>query len=248
MRHPSPIAALLLAACAAADPIVTSPPTPDTPTPTSSDPPPATPSDPPPSTPSAPPTTPILDIQTLTGPVVSREASQGTPAQFTARVAAVDTTTAGVWRLVLAADADTHEIKVQAPAALPPPLKIGDDVRATVTGSGGGPNYYLHLIFTAPDGQLLLAVGAAPTDWRVTRGEPGPRERLGDYSERSFGANFEHAGVRVRVDAGAWARMDVGGATYYVWASGAQRRLRPGKRPMPDYVGGWLDYAVVRVR
>lgn len=242
MRASVPMTAALLAACAASDPIVT-PPTAAEPA--------TTPGHPPePATSAAPAIrpAPLVDLGALSGYVSSREASQGTPPRFAARVADVDTATAGVWRVVLAADPGTYEIKIQAPAALPSPLRSGEDVRVTVQGGGGGPNYYLHLIFTTPDGQLLFALGMAPDDWRVTRGERGDTDRGDDYTERYYGVNFEHASVRASVPAGGWARMAVGGVTYYVWGSAVRRKLRPGRRPMPDYVGAWLDYAVVRAR
>ncbi len=104
------------------------------------------------------------------------------------------------------------------------------------------------LLFTAEDGALLLAVNEAPAGWKVVLGALAEVDRGSDYVERTYGVAFEHAGVRVAVAAGDWARMQVGAATYHVWGSGARRKLRPGKRAMPDYVESWLDFAVVRVR
>jgi hypothetical protein len=194
-----------------------------------------------------------IDPARLVGYVSSREASREMPPTFAARVTAVDGPSGdgmGVWRFVLADTraAASYEIKVQAPATLPAPLQAGDGVQVRVRGTGGGPNYRLALVFTADDGGLLLAVNEAPVDWKITRGQAGAVDRGSDYVERRYGVVFEHAGVRVAVAEGAWARMVVGPVTYYVWGSAAQRRLRPGKRPMPDYVGAWQDFAVVRAR
>lgn len=195
---------------------------------------------------------PAPDPARLSGYVQSREATRGIPAQFTATVTAVDHAPGegmGTWRFTFkdSATAASYDVKVEAPAALSPPLRVGDVVHATVGSIGGGPNFYLTLIFTADDGGLLLAVNAAPNDWKVSRGKAGSVDRGSDYSERRYGVKFEHGDVRISVAEGAWARVTIGPATYYVWGSAAQRKLRAGKRPMPDYVGGWLDFAVIRV-
>jgi hypothetical protein len=38
------------------------------------------------------------------------------------------------------------------------------------------------------------------------------------------------------------------GCAHYLRGSAAERQLDPGKPAMPDYVGGWLDFAIVRAR
>ena len=49
-----------------------------------------------------------------------------------------------------------------------------------------------------------------------------------------------------RLGRGKWALYFL--VAYYLWGSGAERTLQPGKTPMPDYVSGWLDFAIVRAR
>ena len=242
------LAALILAACATPA-TVTPEPTP-TPAPTTDTAKPADPAPDPapdPTAPAQPAATSPVDVATLTGYVSAQESSGDLPPQLTGRVAELDTSVAGVWRIVLTDGAKSHWLKIQVPAALPPPLRVDDEVRATLGGSGGGPNYFLTLIFKTPTGDLLLAVNAVPDGWQITRGKQISSDRGRDYSERHYGVNFTHAGATV-LGAGGWSRMDVGGATYYVWGSAAKRKLRVGKRPMPDYVGGWLDSAIVRTR
>lgn len=251
-RRTSHLAPLLLAACAA--PAATVPP-PDRSEPLLTAPEPAPASTTP--EPAAPPiiknSPALIDPSRLSGYVSSREGSRDIPARFTARVTAVDAAPGegmGTWRIALAdtTTAAAHELRVAVPAALPAPLRTGDVVEARVGSTGGGPNFRLSMVFTSADRGLLLAVNQAPDAWKISRGPAGPVDRGDDYVERSHGVAFEHAGVRVSVAAGAWASMTIGPATYYVWGSGAQRRLRPGKRPMPDYVEGWQDFAIVRVR
>jgi hypothetical protein len=251
------LAALLLcSACATAGPSTTRPAD-DAPAPTA----PLAPTPPtiadasPPTAGSSPPATPApaIDPTTLSGYVMSREASPGIPEHLVATVTAVASEPAYadevIWRITLEdAAAKAHELKIHAPAALPAPLRPGDRVQASIRPTGGGPNQRYALVFTDETNNLLLAVNTAPPAWKITRGPRGAIDRGSDYNERSYGVTFEHAGVRASVAAGAWSRMTLGADTYYIWGSGAQRRLRPGKRPMPDYVGSWLDYAIVRAR
>jgi hypothetical protein len=68
------------------------------------------------------------------------------------------------------------------------------------------------------------------------------------YDERHYGVTVTHAGRRVEVGSGQWARIDVDGCAYYLWGSAVERQLHPGRRPMPDYVGSWVDFAIVRAR
>jgi hypothetical protein len=254
-RRRSLLAPLLLAACAAptatvppprpTEPVVVTPASPPTPA--------VAPPDAPPVAPAIETSPAPVDPSRISGHVSSREGSRDIPPRFTARVTALDAPPGegmATWRIALAdtATAAAHELKVDAPAALPAPLRAGDVVDARVGSTGGGPNFRRDMVFTSEGLGLLLAVNQAPDAWKISRGPAGPVDRGDDYVERTHGVTFEHAGVRVSVAAGAWASMTVGPATYYVWGSGAQRRLRPGKRPMPDYVEGWRDFAIVRAR
>lgn len=234
------LAALALAACDA--PATVTPEPSPTPAPTPDEPDPANPDPTKPATQSPP-----LAVASLTGYVSAQESSGDLPAQLTARIAELDTSVAGVWRIVLSDGTTSHWLKIQVPAALPPPLRVDEQVRATLGGSGGGPNYFLTILFTTLTGDLLLAVNAVPDGWQITQGKQIRSDRGSHYTERHHGVNFTHAGATV-LGTGGWARLDVRGATYYVWGSAARRKLRVGKRPMPDYVGGWLDSAIVRAR
>jgi hypothetical protein len=250
------LAAVAVLGCAApaserapVEPPTTAPPaatSPAPPSPGASSPTPSTPPAEPAATPAPP-----LDAAKIFGYVSSREATRGIPQQFTARVTAVDDAPGegmGTWRFVLAAGEKPYEIVIHAPAVLPAPLRVGEDVTASVHTSGGGPNLRLTFLFTAQNGDLLLAVDETPPGWNITRGKASDVDRNPHYVERRYGVNFAYAGVRVGVTEGTWARMDAGGATYYVWGSAARRKLRPLKHAPPDYIEGWTDFAIVRAR
>lgn len=246
MRLLALAAASVLAACAAptAEAAHVDPPT------TASTPAP-TPSTPPPADTAEPAEAAKIDAAKIFGYVSSREATRGIPPQFKARVATVDDAPGegmGTWRFVLESGQTPYEIKIHAPAVLPAPLHVGEDITASVHTSGGGPNLRYTFLFTAASGDLLLAVDEIPAGWSITRGKASDVDRGPHYTERRYGVNFAHAGVRVAVDEGTWARMDAGGATYYVWGSAARRKLRPLKHAPPDYIESWTDFAIVRAR
>ena len=68
------------------------------------------------------------------------------------------------------------------------------------------------------------------------------------YGETTYGLVFEPSGQRATVSSGGWSLLQVSGNAYYLWGSAAERKLNPGTRPMPDYVGGWLDLGIIRAR
>ena len=194
-----------------------------------------------------------LDPRTIVGHVSSRHADEATEGRFEGDVLGVDVVpvrdTLVEWRiLVRRLGGSTGTVSVYAPRALPPPLARGQRARASVRGVGGGPNGRYDLVFHAPDGSLLLAVNQAPDGWQVERGRRAGARAANGYTERTYGVRFEHGDRRIDVAAGTWSRSDVDGCAYYLWGSAAQRELRRGRPAMPDYVGGWLDFAIVRAR
>jgi hypothetical protein len=194
-----------------------------------------------------------LDPKRIVGYVMSRHASSEGPPRFEGEIVTVgiEPTANDIvqWQVTVKERAgEVRSIGIYAPKTLACPLVPGQRVKASVHGSGGGPNRRYNLVFQAVDGSLLLAVNEAPSDWQVERGKPGGTDPGGAYTTRSYGVRVTHAGQRVDVSSGKWARIDVDGCAYYLWGSAAERTLHPGKRPMPDYVGGWLDFAIVRAR
>lgn len=198
-------------------------------------------------------TTRTLAPSLLSGAVMSNQASPGIPGHFVATVTAAASTPLRpgvvIWRFTLEDPAaKSHELQISAPAALPAPLRPGDRVQATIEATGGGPNLRYAILFTDEHGALLLAVNQAPPAWQITRGPPGDVDRDAHEVTRHYGVTFTHHGVRATVAADTWTRMTVDATTYDLWGSGVQRRLRPGKRPLPDFVEAWQDFAIVRAR
>jgi len=200
------------------------------------------------------PTSKALEPRALLGYVSSRSASERLHGRFEAEIVAVDLgppqgeVTEWLIKLRRRGQPDADDVNVYAPKTLPPPLVPGQRVTASVQGTGGGPNRRYGLVFQAADGTLLLAVNQPPDGWQAERGKLAGTRPASGYTERKYGVRIEHAGQRVEVAADKWARFEVGGCTYYLWGSAAERQLQPGKSPMPDYVGGWLDFAIVRAR
>jgi hypothetical protein len=138
--------------------------------------------------------------------------------------------------------------KLIVPRALPLPLAVGDRVKFQASGSGGGPNWRGNMLVFAADGTLLLAVDRRPQDWTVESGQRKKSENQGDYIAHSHETVFEHAGAKLVVAPGKWARFDAGAESFYVWGASVERTRTGGGLPPPDYVGGWLDFAIVRAR
>lgn len=213
----------------------------------------------------------LIDPAVIDGYVMSRWASPGIPMHIDARVTAVvrgDARDKVVeWKLSFEdqsadttpqncapQDEDTrpapgrcvHTIGVYMPIALPAPLEVGDRVSAQVQRTGGGPNTRYALVFQTPGKSLLLAVNAVPDDWKVTPGKAEATRAGASYDEQSSGVVFEHGGQHVETTSGKWSRLQTATETFYVWGSAVQRQLH-GKAPA-DFVGSWLDSAVVRAR
>jgi hypothetical protein len=137
-----------------------------------------------------------------------------------------------------------HLFELIFPRDLPVPFAVGDRVAFRADWFGGGPNQQLSLVLSAADGSTLLAVDMPPEGWKIERG----KRTESDYGSTSYithshGVVFTHAGTKLEVAPGAWARL----GDFYVRGSAAVRTPRAARLPR-DYVGEWLDSAVVRAR
>lgn len=142
------------------------------------------------------------------------------------------------------ANGASHRFRLIVPRALPVPFDSGDRVRFRASASGGGPNRRTSLLLLAVDGTPLFAVDTAPEGWKVERGRRVATDRDGaSYVQHAHEVVFTHAGTTRSVAPGSWARL----GDFYVWGTAAVRDPRAGPLP-PDYVGSWLDFAVVRAR
>jgi hypothetical protein len=146
--------------------------------------------------------------------------------------------------VVTGVDGRPHRFSLIVPRALPVPFAAGDRVRFRASAAGGGPNRRTSLVLLAADGSLLLAIDIAPEGWKVERGKRVATDRGStSYVEHTHEVVFTHAGTTLSVAPGSWARL----GDFYVWGTAAQRDPRSARLP-PDYVGSWLDFAVVRAR
>lgn len=199
------------------------------------------------------PSAPLVDPDKIVGYVRCKDVSEELRGKHEAEVVGVQSEPLPefgmvTWHVELRIERDaTGELRVLAPPALPIPLRTGDRVRIRVLAKGGGPNRHFAVLVEALDDTLLLAVDAAPNGWQVERGADLGTTNEGSYSTTSYGAAFTHGATHVE-SKGKWLRADVDGVPHYLWGSGASRKLPQGKPAMPDYVGGWLDSAIVRAR
>jgi hypothetical protein len=141
----------------------------------------------------------------------------------------------------------TEQLELELPAAVPLPVAQGDAISLDVSGHGGGPNHRHHVLATTPDGKLLFEIGtgaAKAKGWKIKRGEERLKQREGDRTRHDYRARFEHAGNSVAVEPGSFARLDAGGASYFVWGTATSMELPKGKPIPPDFVKSWLDFAV----
>jgi hypothetical protein len=135
-----------------------------------------------------------------------------------------------------------HTFSLTVPRKLPLPFADGDEVTFQAGTDGGGPNQRDHVVITAPDGSLLFAVGREPSGWTVERGaRVGKGEPASGYVTYSHEVSFRRDQTTTVVKPGAWAVLD----SFYVWGAAASRVLDRGKPPPPDYVGSWLDFAII---
>jgi hypothetical protein len=196
---------------------------------------------------------PLLDPKTIVGAVYSKHMSEELPPKLDATVTSARATPSREhiveWDIGLRdSKGSEHHLYCFAPEALPVPVRAGEAVRVRTMADGGGPNRRYSIEIRAAGGTLLLAVSQPPDDWSVSQGKPAGKTPMNGYDQQDYGVRFEHAGQRVEPASTSWARLTVGPRTYYVWGHAAERTLHPGKRPMPDYVGGWLDFAIVMAR
>ena len=203
--------------------------------------------------PSLAPTQALVDPKTIVGYVKCKDASEDLLGKHRGEVVSVRSEPLpgfGVvrWRIQLRGTRGVEGgIGILTPPALPPPLIAGDPVSFAILGGGGGPNRSHSVVIEAHDGSLLLAIDRAPQGWQVTEGKSTGTTQQGSYTTREFGVLFERGSLRIESNA-KWVRAEVDGVPYYFWGGGAERKTPKGARHPPDYVGGWMDFAIVRAR
>ncbi|HMR04495.1 MAG TPA: hypothetical protein PKA88_01940 [Polyangiaceae bacterium] len=139
-------------------------------------------------------------------------------------------------------------LEIAWPAGLAVPFAKGQRIRVQAVNMGRPPQRRFSLLCSAENGQLLLATNAGSVpDWKVARGKSYKQESGVDSSEERFVVSFQHAEASVETKDN-WAKVETDQGTYYVYGSSAKVTLKKGKRPPPDFVGSWTDFAIVRAR
>jgi len=155
--------------------------------------------------------------------------------------------TAGDLRFCIAEGSVAHRFYVIVPNTFPIPFRDGQEVAFQASASGGGPNRHVNLLIRDDAGALLFAVGTPAAELDVSRGRRVRTRRANGYREHVHQVVFTHSsGLEARVAPGSWARISTPDGDFLLWGSAVERVLDRGAPARPDYVGGWLDFAIVR--
>jgi hypothetical protein len=97
------------------------------------------------------------------------------------------------------------------------------------------------------DRGLVFAAQTPPPDWTVEPGQRARTNRSGGDAEHRSQVVFTRAGQHITtLEPDSWTSALVDGAPHYFWGTAVERvRGNPNAPPPPDYVGGWLDFAIV---
>lgn len=139
-------------------------------------------------------------------------------------------------------------LRVRLPRAIAIPLERGAAVQFSVGIEGGGPNARLTLVVCDAAGHLLLAIGQRSTavpGFAIDYGAVFGTATSAASIDRRLAVALVHGEDRVELS--GWARWRSGG-DWFVWGSaGSSERRVKTDPPPPDFVGRWLDFAIVRI-
>jgi hypothetical protein len=167
----------------------------------------------------------------------------------TARTAAAPADDRVRWTIAVTdATGKQHPYTVELPDGIALPAALGASVDVRAGHHGGGPNLIPTLLVTDDKGGLLLAINQLPDGWETDFGRRLSTDRGDTYDEHRHAVKLRAAGEKPVELVSDWRAVTLAGARYYGNASAARRTLKSKKRPPPpDYVGGWIDVALVRV-
>jgi hypothetical protein len=168
--------------------------------------------------------------------------------KVTARTAAAPADDRVRWTLAVTDAAGVeHPYIVELPDGIALPAALGASVDVRAGHYGGGPNLIPTLLVTDDKGGLLLAINQLPDGWETDYGRRLSTDRGDTYDEHRHAVKLRAAGEKPVELASQWRVVTLAGARFYGNASAAKRTLKGKKRAPPDYVGGWIDVALVRV-
>jgi hypothetical protein len=168
--------------------------------------------------------------------------------KVTARTAAAPVDDRVRWTLVVSdAAGRDHRYAIELPDGIAMPAALGAVIDVRAGHHGGGPNVIATIVITDDAGSLLLAINQLPDGWSADLGRRLSTERGDPYDEHHHAARITAPRGRAVELVTTWRAVELGGARFYGSASAARRVLKPRRPAPPDYVGGWIDLALVRV-
>lgn len=141
---------------------------------------------------------------------------------------------------------DGQALVIDLPGAVAFPASEGDVVAIETGVQGGGPNAFGTMFVQDAAGVVLLAVMALPPGWKRDFGALISSREGRTYDEERYRVRITAADGSSAEIGDGWRRVTLAGARYLGSGSGAKRTLH-GDAP-PDYVGSWLDVALIRER
>lgn len=138
-----------------------------------------------------------------------------------------------------------HAYAFSLPPQIVPALAKGKQVTVEGQVTGGGPNARGQLAISDAGG-LVVAIGMFPAGWSAESGAKVSTDKGGSYDETTFAVLLHAPGTKDTAElVQTWRSFALAGHRYAANGTSVRRDLH-GKMPPPDYVGAWLDFAVVR--
>jgi len=138
-----------------------------------------------------------------------------------------------------------HAYAFSLPPQVVPALAKGKPVTVEGKVTGGGPNARGQLAISDASG-LLVAIGMFPTGWSAETGKRLTTSKSASYDETTFAVLLHAPGTTETAElVEGWRSFALAGHRFAANGASVSRELH-GKLAPPDYVGSWLDFAVVR--
>lgn len=151
------------------------------------------------------------------------------------------------WTLEVSEGSKALPFLIELPDGVAFPAKVGDSVVVKASHYGGGPNVIGQIHVTDDKGAVLVAINSLPAGWDVDFGRRLSREKGEPYDSVTHAVKMQPARGKPVALVSDWSAVTIDGARYYGNGTAVKRTLHAGKPAPPDYVGGWIDYALIRV-
>src|SRR6187551_3312050 len=104
-----------------------------------------------------------------------------------------------------------------------------------------------HVLVSDAKGMPVLTIGQLPVDWETANGTKLATDKSDLYDAVSYSVKIGPQGKLVDMGGDGWRAVTIEGVNYVGTASSVERKLKKGKMPPPDYVGGWTEFTLIRV-